>query len=66
VHELPPRGPGEEATTAASPPTLFANARSGLAVGSRAEILPDAGHFTHIERTDHVARLALEWSMPDK
>jgi hypothetical protein len=27
---------------------------------------PDAGHFTHIERTDHVARLALEWSIPDK
>jgi pimeloyl-ACP methyl ester carboxylesterase len=45
---------------------MFADARSGLAVGSRAEILPDAGHFTHIERTDHVARLALEWSMPDK
>lgn len=48
------------------PPTLFADARSGLTVGSRAEILPDAGHFTHIERTDHVARLALEWCMPDK
>jgi pimeloyl-ACP methyl ester carboxylesterase len=48
------------------PPTLFADARSGLAAGSRVEVLPDAGHFMHIERPDHVARLALEWFMPDK
>lgn len=48
------------------PPALFADARSGLAAGSRVEIVPDAGHFMHIERPDHVARLALGWFMPGK
>ena len=46
------------------PPALFADAWSGLAAGSRVEILPDAGHFMHLERPDDVARLALEWFMP--
>lgn len=27
---------------------------------------PTRGHFVHIERPDHMARLALEWFMPDK
>ncbi len=48
------------------PPALFADARRGLAAGSRAEILPEAGHFMHIERPDDVARLALEWFTPGK
>lgn len=46
------------------PSALFADARTGLAAGSRVEILPGAGHFMHIERPDHVARLALEWFTP--
>ncbi|OLF19066.1 hypothetical protein BU204_03775 [Actinophytocola xanthii] len=33
----------------------------GLAPGSRVEILPDAGHFLHLERPVEVARLALDW-----
>jgi pimeloyl-ACP methyl ester carboxylesterase len=44
-------------------PALFADARSGLAAGSRVEILPGAGHFLHLERPDDVARLALGWFM---
>jgi pimeloyl-ACP methyl ester carboxylesterase len=43
------------------PPALFAEADSGLAAGSRVEIVPGAGHFMHLERPDDVARLSLEW-----
>jgi pimeloyl-ACP methyl ester carboxylesterase len=39
----------------------FANARDGLAPGSRVEILPGAGHFLHLEQPETVARLALDW-----
>jgi len=48
------------------PPALFAGARSGLAAGSRVEIVPGAGHFMHLERPDDVARLALEWFLPGR
>ncbi len=46
------------------PPALFTDAQSGLAAGSRVEILPEAGHFMHLEQPDEVARLALEWFTP--
>lgn len=35
--------------------------QDAMAEGSRAEILPDAGHFVHLERPDAVASLVLEW-----
>ncbi len=43
------------------PPSGYAAAESGLAPGSRIEILDDAGHFMHLDRPDAVADLALEW-----
>lgn len=33
----------------------------GLAPGSRVEVLPDAGHFMHLDRPDAVAELVLDW-----
>jgi pimeloyl-ACP methyl ester carboxylesterase len=41
--------------------SFLRDAQSGLAAGSRIEILEDAGHFLHLERPEAVARLALEW-----
>src|SRR6266511_1548756 len=43
------------------PPAMFADARRGLAAGSRVEVVPDAGHFMHLEQPDRVAGLVLEW-----
>lgn len=43
------------------PPVMFADAKRALAAGSRVEVVPDAGHFMHLEQPDLVARLALEW-----
>jgi pimeloyl-ACP methyl ester carboxylesterase len=42
-------------------PAMFADARRGLATGSRVEMVPDAGHFMHLEQPDVVAELVLEW-----
>lgn len=35
--------------------------QDAMAEGSRVEILPDAGHFVHLERPGAVASLVLEW-----
>ncbi len=43
------------------PPAMFADARRGLAAGSRVDVVPDAGHFMHLEQPDVVAGLVLEW-----
>jgi pimeloyl-ACP methyl ester carboxylesterase len=43
------------------PPAMFADAQRGLAAGSRVEVVPDAGHFMHLEQPDLVARLVLDW-----
>ncbi|WP_100447903.1 alpha/beta fold hydrolase [Glycomyces xiaoerkulensis] len=43
------------------PPPSFADAEVGLAPGSRVEILPEAGHFMHLDRPDETARIVLEW-----
>ena len=43
------------------PPAMFADARRGLAAGSRVEVVPNAGHFMHLEQPDLVAELALQW-----
>jgi pimeloyl-ACP methyl ester carboxylesterase len=48
------------------PPGVFADAQRGLAAGSRVEVVPDAGHFMHLEQPDKVARLALEWFTADR
>jgi pimeloyl-ACP methyl ester carboxylesterase len=45
-------------------PRFLREAHSGLATGSRIEILENAGHFLHLERPETVARLALEWFDP--
>jgi pimeloyl-ACP methyl ester carboxylesterase len=42
-------------------PRFLRDAHSGLAAGSRIEILENAGHFAHLERPEDVARLALQW-----
>jgi pimeloyl-ACP methyl ester carboxylesterase len=43
------------------PPAMFDDAERGLAAGSRVEVVPDAGHFLHLEQPDLVAGLVLEW-----
>ncbi|MCM6774623.1 alpha/beta hydrolase [Nocardia sp. CDC159] len=43
------------------PPSAYATATSGLAPGSRLEIIDAAGHFIHLDQPDAVAELALEW-----
>jgi pimeloyl-ACP methyl ester carboxylesterase len=40
---------------------MFVDARRGLAPGSRVEVVPNAGHFMHLEQPDLVAGLVLEW-----
>ena len=40
---------------------VFETAHRGFAAGSRVEILPDTGHFLHLEQPATVAELALEW-----
>jgi pimeloyl-ACP methyl ester carboxylesterase len=44
--------------------SLFDNAASGLATGSRVEIVADAGHFLHLEQPATIAELALSWFDP--
>lgn len=39
----------------------YADAATGLAPGSRVEIVADAGHFLQLDRPDEVAALALDW-----
>lgn len=43
------------------PPEHFAAAQQGLAPGSRVEIVPDAGHFMHLDRPEELARRTLDW-----
>ncbi|MFD5825092.1 alpha/beta fold hydrolase [Lentzea sp. NPDC060358] len=43
------------------PPTAYADAATGLAAGSRVEVVPGAGHFLQLDRPDEVAALALDW-----
>ncbi|MGH3763377.1 alpha/beta fold hydrolase [Actinophytocola sp.] len=43
------------------PPGHFTGAERGLAPGSRVQTVAEAGHFTHLDRPDEIARLALEW-----
>ena len=42
-------------------PDNYADAATGLAPGSRVEIVADAGHFLQLDRPDEVAALALDW-----
>lgn len=42
-------------------PDNYAGAATGLAPGSRVEIVPDAGHFLQLDRPDEVAARALDW-----
>jgi pimeloyl-ACP methyl ester carboxylesterase len=41
-----------------------ANTRSELSAESRVEIIEGAGHFLHLEQSDVVNRLILEWVQP--
>ena len=43
------------------PPAAFTDAERGLAPGSRVQVVPDAGHFLHLEQPDLVADLVLDW-----
>lgn len=47
------------------PPAMFVDAQRGLAAGSQVEVVPDAGHFVHLEQPDLVARLVLDWFQHD-
>ncbi|ANZ43520.1 hypothetical protein BBK82_43395 [Lentzea guizhouensis] len=42
-------------------PDSYADAATGLAPGSRVDIVPGAGHFLQLDRPDEVAALALDW-----
>ncbi|PWK82755.1 pimeloyl-ACP methyl ester carboxylesterase [Lentzea atacamensis] len=42
-------------------PDNYTDAATGLAPGSRVEIVADAGHFLQLDRPDEVAALALDW-----
>ena len=42
-------------------PDNYADAATGLAPGSRVEIVAGAGHFLQLDRPDEVAALALDW-----
>jgi pimeloyl-ACP methyl ester carboxylesterase len=42
-------------------PDNYADAATGLAAGSRVEIVAGAGHFLQLDRPDEVAALALDW-----
>lgn len=42
-------------------PDNYADAATGLAQGSRVEIVADAGHFLQLDRPDEVAALTLDW-----
>lgn len=42
-------------------PENYADAATGLAPGSRVEIVAGAGHFLQLDRPDEVAALALDW-----
>ena len=42
-------------------PAMFHDAQRGLAAGSRVEMLPDVGHFMHLERPADVAALCADW-----
>lgn len=42
-------------------PDNYAGAATGLAPGSRVEIVAGAGHFLQLDRPDEVAALALDW-----
>ncbi|MFS8097303.1 alpha/beta hydrolase [Lentzea alba] len=42
-------------------PDKYADAATGLAPGSRVEIVAGAGHFLQLDRPDEVAALALDW-----
>ncbi|MDA0637415.1 alpha/beta hydrolase [Nonomuraea sp. MCN248] len=71
----PPSGRYPDPGTAASTPILYLHGeRDGclapemvkdalphLPAGSRAELVPGAGHFLHLERPDVVNRLVLDW-----
>ncbi|MCK2217789.1 alpha/beta hydrolase [Actinomadura sp. ATCC 31491] len=43
---------------------LAKDAAANLPEGSRAEVVPGAGHFLHLERPDEVNRLILDWLGP--
>ncbi len=42
-------------------PENYTGAATGLAPGSRVEIVADAGHFLQLDRPDEVAALVLDW-----
>jgi pimeloyl-ACP methyl ester carboxylesterase len=42
-------------------PDNYADAATGLAPGSRVEIVAGGGHFLQLDRPDEVAALALDW-----
>jgi len=39
----------------------FADAERGLAPGSRVEVVPNAGHFMHLDLPGEIARRVLDW-----
>lgn len=43
------------------PPAAFADAQAGLAPGSQVAVVPNAGHFMHLDRPYEIARLVLDW-----
>ncbi|MFD9699815.1 alpha/beta fold hydrolase [Lentzea sp. NPDC059081] len=42
-------------------PDKYADAATGLAAGSRVEVVAGAGHFLQLDRPDEVAALTLDW-----